>query len=119
MKWREVIVLTVWGCALAACGLARAAGPATSTARRTVDFTRDIQPILADKCFMCHGPDANRRKADMRLDTLDPKLGPFAPRDGYAVIAPGDLENSVLVSRITSDDPDVKMPQPESNRSLS
>src|SRR4051794_36363458 len=64
-----------------------------------VDFQRDIQPILADNCYHCHGPDSNRRKADLRLDLLDPKQGPFAPRDGYAIITPSKLDDSVIISR--------------------
>src|SRR5688500_2004881 len=64
-----------------------------------VVFNRDIQPILADNCYFCHGPDGSHRKADLRLDTLDPKLGPFAPRDGYAIVAPKNLDDSVLIMR--------------------
>src|SRR5437870_25513 len=69
---------------------------------RAIDFTRDIQPILSDNCYKCHGPDASKRKGELRLDALDPKQGPFAPRDGYSILAPADLENSVLIMRITS-----------------
>ncbi len=83
-----------------------------------VNFARDIQPILADKCYHCHGPDANHRKGDLRWDTLDPKQGPFAPRDGYSIVVPKNLDDSVMVMRITADDPDVQMPPPSSNRSL-
>ncbi|MEO6436164.1 MAG: PSD1 and planctomycete cytochrome C domain-containing protein [Tepidisphaeraceae bacterium] len=83
-----------------------------------IDFARDVQPILSDKCFLCHGPDGGTRKADLRLDVLDPKLGPFAARDGYAVITPKSLDDSVMVMRITSDDDEVKMPPPKSNRTL-
>ena len=81
-----------------------------------INFARDVQPILADNCYFCHGPDGNQRKADLRLDALDPKLGPFAARDGYSIIAPKNLDDSVLIMRITSDDPDVKMPPPAANR---
>src|SRR5690349_14564574 len=84
-----------------------------------VNFARDVQPILADNCYFCHGPDAHQRKADMRLDTLDPKIGPFAPRDGYSIIVPKNLEDSVLIMRLTSDDPEVKMPPPNANRHVS
>lgn len=92
----------------------------TSSARgQDVNFARDIQPILADKCYACHGPDGNARKADLRLDVLDPKLGPFAERDGYSIVKPGSLDDSVLVMRITSDDDEVRMPPPASNRHLS
>src|SRR5205814_7525151 len=83
-----------------------------------IDFTRDIQPILSDNCYKCHGPDSSKRKGELRLDALDPRQGPFAPRDGYAILAPADLENSVLVMRITSDDPEFHMPPPDSNRHL-
>jgi hypothetical protein len=86
---------------------------------RAVNFSRDIQPILADKCYHCHGPDANHRKGDLRWDTLDPKQGPFAPRDGYSIVIPKNLDDSVMIMRITADDPDVQMPPPSSNRSLS
>jgi hypothetical protein len=96
--------------------LVRAAADADADA--PVNYARDIQPILADNCYFCHGPDGSHRKADLRLDTLDPKLGPFAKRDGYEVLKPGSLDDSVLISRITSDDPDVHMPPPNANRHL-
>ncbi|MCB1212418.1 MAG: hypothetical protein KDK97_24050, partial [Verrucomicrobiales bacterium] len=40
----------------------------TSVLAQGIDFSRDIQPLLSDKCFQCHGPDGNRRKGDLRLD---------------------------------------------------
>ena len=83
-----------------------------------VDFARDIQPILSDKCYHCHGPHAEARKGDLRLDLLDPKFGPLAERDGYHIVKPGSLDDSVLVMRITSDDDEFKMPPPNSNRKL-
>ena len=87
-------------------------------ADRKVDFTREIQPILSDNCYFCHGPDSGKRKGDLRLDQLDPKLGPFVERDGYKIILPGKIDDSVLADRIVSDDPDVKMPPPASHREL-
>jgi hypothetical protein len=74
------------------------------------DFDRDIRPILSDKCFFCHGPDAQRREAELRLDT----------RSGAteSVIVPGDADASELVARITSDDETMRMPPPESKLSL-
>src|SRR5690242_595347 len=96
--------------------LAAVGGSARATDPANVNFTREIQPILADNCYSCHGPDRNKRKAELRWDTLDPKEGPFAPRDGYKVVVPGDLENSVLIMRITSDDDEVRMPPPKSHR---
>lgn len=80
-----------------------------------IDFNRDIRPILSDKCFFCHGPDSHERQADLRLDTFD---GATADFGGYQPIKPGDLENSEVVARILSDDPDTLMPPPDSHKSL-
>jgi len=80
------------------------------------DFTRDIRPILADKCFACHGPDSNTRKAKLRLDTND---GATATHNGIAAIVPGDLENSEAWIRILSPDEDEVMPPPDSHKELS
>jgi hypothetical protein len=88
--------------------------PATP-ARAAVDFGRDVLPILSDKCFHCHGPDARARKANLRFDT---KEGAFRLRKGKSVIVPGDSAASELVRRITSDDEGERMPPPESNRTL-
>ena len=87
-------------------------------ASEEVDFAREILPILSDNCFRCHGPDAGTREADLRLDLPDPTQGPLAPRDGYSVIAPGDVEESVLMMRLTSDDDDVRMPPANTNKHL-
>src|SRR5688500_1367994 len=91
---------------------------AAAPAADDIDFAREIQPILSDNCFFCHGPDPGHHKSDLRLDTLDPKLGPFAERDGYSIIKPGSLDDSVLVMRITAEDDEVKMPPPASHRKL-
>src|SRR5690348_4709625 len=88
--------------------------PPTS-ARAEVDFRRDVLPILSDKCFHCHGPDARARKANLRFDTRE---GAFRLRKGKAVLVSGDAAASELVRRITSEDADERMPPPESNRSL-
>lgn len=76
------------------------------SAEDTVDFNRDIRPILSDKCFQCHGPDEETLKADLRLDLRDSALGTKA-------IVPGKSNESLLVERITSDDPDEMMPPPK------
>ncbi len=76
----------------------------------TVNFNRDIRPILSENCYFCHGPDENARQADLRLDT-EAGAKEFA-------IEPGDPDASELVARITSDDPDQVMPPPDSERSL-
>lgn len=82
---------------------------------RDLEFGRDVLPILSDACFHCHGPDEKARKAELRLDTRE---GAFRTKDGVTVVKPGDLENSELVVRITSLDPDEQMPPPKANRKL-
>ena len=77
------------------------------------DFSRDVLPILSDTCFKCHGPDANARKAKLRLDL---KEGALRTKD--AVIVPGKSTESELISRILSNDPDELMPPPDSNLKL-
>lgn len=74
-----------------------------------VDFDRQIRPLLADNCFQCHGPDERARKAKLRLDRREGLLGQ---------VAPGRPEASPLLERISSSDPDHRMPPPGSGRSL-
>jgi len=67
-----------------------------------LSYSRDIKPILSNRCFACHGPDADERKADLRLDIGEGAIG--------SVIKPGSPETSDLISRITSKDPEMMMP---------
>ena len=83
---------------------------------RKIDFSRDIRPILSDKCFTCHGPDENKRASELRLDVKD---SAFGIRDGHGAIVPGDPAGSLLHQRITSSDPETKMPPPASGQDLS
>lgn len=80
-----------------------------------VSFSREIMPVLSDKCFSCHGPDENHRKAGLRLDVEPEAKG---DNDGSIAIVPGDLDRSELVYRITTDDEDDLMPPPDSNKAL-
>jgi len=75
-----------------------------------VEFNRDIRPILAAKCYACHGPDGDKRKADLRLDVRAEAL--------KKAIKPGSPESSGLWNRITSDDADEVMPPPSSPKPL-
>ena len=85
------------------------AAPKEST---TVEFNRDIRPILSDNCFHCHGPDKSHRKAELRLDVREDALEQEA-------FVPGEPEQSELVNRLHSKDPDEVMPPPDSNKKLS
>ncbi len=84
-------------------------------AENPISYNRDIRPILADKCFACHGFDEKKREAGLRLDTAE---GATFKRDGKSAIAPGDLAASLLWERVHATDPDVKMPPPDSHKEL-
>ncbi|MEM7783895.1 MAG: DUF1553 domain-containing protein [Planctomycetota bacterium] len=84
--------------------------PLQVSAEEQIDFNRDIRPILADKCFQCHGPDEADRAADLRLDEE-------ASAQDFAFV-PGDVENSEGWLRIISTDPEEVMPPPEIHKDL-
>ncbi len=81
-----------------------------------VDFNRDIRPLLADRCFACHGPNENDRQGGLRLDVQDSALG--RGDSGLRAIVPGYPEKSEVFSRIRSHEEDVRMPPVDSNKSL-
>lgn len=83
-----------------------------------IDFNFHIKPILSDRCFACHGPDANKREAELRLDIAENAYAALTSGNGVA-LSPGKPGKSQLVHRITSEDPELMMPPPESNLSLS
>ena len=87
-----------------------------SLAEDVLDFHRDIRPILSDACFPCHGPDPKARKAGLRLDRGDLVLQPA--KSGQPAIIPGEPGRSELVRRILAEDPEQRMPPPDSHRSL-
>jgi hypothetical protein len=89
---------------------------ATPAIANTIDFNRDIRPILSNNCFQCHGPDENKRKADLRLDTA---AGPFADRGGYAAVVRHKPGASELIKRIGSQERDKVMPPPKTGKKLS
>src|SRR5690349_12975342 len=120
-------LLTAGACAFGglALGLGSSAaradlsGPGHAAPERPVpdriDFNRDVRPVLSDNCFACHGPDKNKRKADLRLDTKD---GLMSSHDDVHNVIPGKPEQSELYRRVTTDDPDERMPDPKSNKRL-
>lgn len=73
-----------------------------------VDFSRDIKPLLSDRCFQCHGPDEQQVQADLRLDVRD-----WATE--YAIV-PGDPDASPLIERLETEDHDLRMPPEHANK---
>ncbi len=106
--------LAVW--IFAGPGAQVRAGEAKDSAPRVV-FNRDIRPILAEKCFKCHGLDAHERKGKLRLDLAEFAVAPAA--SGGRAIVPRKLDESELYERITSADESERMPPPKSGKTLS
>src|SRR5437016_4407370 len=94
---------------------ASAAAP-TTTAKKTVDFNRDIRPIFSENCYACHGPDGGKRKAGLRLDRQDDAMGEL--KSGNHAIVPGDLSKSALIERITATNEDDRMPPLKTGKHL-
>ena len=84
---------------------------AGQSVRADVDFNRDIRPVLAARCFACHGPDDAARQAELRLDQRESAVNSGA-------VTPGNTAGSGLLQRIASADPDLRMPPPESGAPL-
>ena len=81
-----------------------------------LQFNRDVRPILSDKCFACHGPEAASRQGGLRLDERDGAIG--EADSGLTAVVPGDPAASELVARITSDDESLRMPPVDSHKTL-
>ena len=89
-------------------------GSLSMAAPDAVDFNRDIRPILSNYCFKCHGFDETARVHDLRLDDAKAALAELS--SGERAIVPGDPEMSGLIDRVTSADPELRMPPPETNQ---
>ncbi|WP_337044729.1 PSD1 and planctomycete cytochrome C domain-containing protein [Emticicia sp. 17c] len=118
LKFYVILCLITVGIASIVWNCTRASAETTSMPDE-VDYNFHIRPILSDRCFKCHGPDANKREANLRLDTPE---GAFAalkdnPK-GHALVA-GNPEQSEMFLRIISKDSTLRMPPPSSNLKLS
>ncbi|MGP0066086.1 MAG: PSD1 and planctomycete cytochrome C domain-containing protein [Isosphaeraceae bacterium] len=100
---------------IAATAMVAADSDPASAGAPDVDFNRDIRPILSESCYQCHGPDHNKLKADLRLDT---RAGLFRSADGSTVVTPGKPEESELLARIVAEDDETRMPPPKGGKPL-
>jgi hypothetical protein len=82
----------------------------------SIDFNRDIRPLISARCFPCHGPDQQARKRDLRLDV---RAEAIEDRGGYAAIVPRDSDKSEVIARITSTEPSEVMPPAKLGHPLS
>lgn len=100
------MAIILWSCA-ARMGLAEDS---------RIEFNRDIRPILSDNCFSCHGPDEKTRHAGLRLDLFDSAKSKLD--SGNVAITPGQPDQSEVIKRVTSTDPSMQMPPPDSTKHL-
>ena len=96
---------------LAVIGTFATAATAAPASAKKVDYNRDIRPVLSDNCFYCHGPDEKKREAKLRLDVREDAIAAKA-------FIPGKPDQSELVKRIFTKDPDDLMPPPDSHKKL-
>jgi Protein of unknown function (DUF1549)/Protein of unknown function (DUF1553)/Concanavalin A-like lectin/glucanases superfamily/Planctomycete cytochrome C len=89
---------------------------AVGRGQRRIDFNRDIRPILSDKCFACHGPDAPNKKIKLRLDSEAAATADLGK--GRRAVVPADPERSEVVRRITASDELMRMPPAYSGHKL-
>ena len=96
--------------------VALAASPTQAFAVEDVNFGRDVLPLLADRCFHCHGPDEEMREAGLRLDVPDGPDGPYEERAGFRALTPGSLEKSEVWYRLTTEEESERMPPVHSHK---
>ncbi|MDB4292811.1 PSD1 and planctomycete cytochrome C domain-containing protein [Maribacter sp.] len=91
---------------------------ATLKLPETVDYNFHIKPILSDNCYTCHGPDANKRKAGLRLDLEETAFAELPESPGKFPIVSRNLSGSSLYQRIIADNEAEMMPPPDSKLAL-
>lgn len=133
MRFKELVIFlfnsgqisrvkSVWvsHCLLAGIFLLHACGESGTTGEggsipEQVSYNLHIRPILSDNCFACHGPDANKREAGLRLDIEEEAFKTLQDNPEAHTIVPGNVKRSEVYLRIVSNDPNEQMPPPESN----
>src|SRR2546421_11808311 len=111
-------ILRPWFLLVAALMLSMGGASRAAPASQKIDFNFEVRPILADRCFKCHGPDEKARKAKLRLDLPESAYAIRDQKTGTRAIVPSHPEQSELYRRITTTDDDDRMPPLKSNLSL-
>jgi hypothetical protein len=93
-------------------------GSSTASTLDSVDYNLHIRPILSDRCFKCHGPDGNQRKANLRLDTQEGAFAALKDNATAHAIIPREPEKSEVFLRLITSDTSIVMPPPNSNLSV-
>ncbi|SDD05923.1 Planctomycete cytochrome C [Algoriphagus faecimaris] len=113
------IVLFIAVCIFSSCEKEKNNEPDILIESEQISYNFHIRPILSDKCFACHGPDANKRESNLRLDQAESAYQALEESPGKFAIVSGEPNNSELYHRIISEDPSEQMPPPNSNLTLS
>lgn len=112
----HILVLSAF-CQLASC-TGQSSSSYNLSSKDQISYNFHVRPILSDNCFACHGPDANKREAGLRLDLEEGAYAALKDNPAAHAIVPGDPGKSDVVQRILSTDPSLTMPPPTSNLSL-
>jgi hypothetical protein len=113
---KTIVLLLLAGTALVllipSCGGSSTSGEQVPD---VISYNYDVRPILSDKCFKCHGPDAGKREAGLRLDLAEEATKPLPEHPDKKAIVPGNPAASELFQRITTNDTSLLMPQVSSH----
>lgn len=112
---KTIALLTVLTAVIIAFSIGCKEKKSSQVSDKIISYNFNVRPILSDKCFACHGPDAKKRQAGFRLDIADSAFAALKETKGAFALVPGKPEQSELFKRISSNDPDYQMPTPESH----
>tara|TARA_R110002111_G_scaffold227346_1_gene288796 strand:+ start:679 stop:3720 length:3042 start_codon:yes stop_codon:yes gene_type:complete len=87
-----------------------------AAAEESIEFNRDVLPILSNHCYMCHGPDSATREAGLRLDQRESATA--KADSGKRAVTPGNVQVSEMIRRITTDDENERMPPVKGPKAL-
>lgn len=118
-RWMRALAILATAAVVGALIYVYAIPSSSESLPTVVDYNFHIRPILSDRCFKCHGPDARQRKANLRLDTEAGLYAALKDNPQGHVIVPGDKRASEVFLRISTQDTSIQMPPPSSNLSLS